>query len=584
MRLAPLLTLLLLSPALAAQPSGSTIASGGGPASDIGESIAADVLSGEVAVVGTFEQTATFGSVSVTSADAPATRSDAFVVKYGADGVAQWARRMGTDVFNDFGAGVAITPVFAADAGSVYVSGFFTGIATFDGGANPAVSLTTRNDFDAFLAKYSPQGDLLWVQQAGGSGQDTGRGVAVDVVGRALWVGSFTGTSAWGAGATALTRTSAGSSDGFLARYLPDGTLDRLLTVGGDEGDDLRSVTAQLAFGGPSFVTGTFRSVAFFGATPLQSRGLSDVAVIRVDDDGVVEWARQVGGSGNDYARGLALSRDDRIGVGGSFENTTLVGTDVLTSAGASDAFLAVYDAEGAEVGAVRGGGAGFDIANGVAATPRVPIATLGGLPDQTLFVLTGYLDGAGTFGTEPVTPQGLDAFAALYADGAPPDGGPALLDVLLVGGTNSDRGNGATMGLYGEELLLTGSFRGDVTFGGGAVTSAGSNDVFVARIPLCPAYSCLPVADEGGPEASAVRLSVAPNPSRTPTVTVRLEAPADATVEVVDALGRVHAVLHRGSLAQGETRLSPGPLAPGVYVVRVRGGVEARRPFVVVR
>ncbi|HEX8385463.1 MAG TPA: SBBP repeat-containing protein, partial [Rubricoccaceae bacterium] len=351
MRLAPLLAL-LLSPALAAQPTGSTITSGGGPASDVGESVAADVLSGEVAVVGTFEQTATFGAVSVTSADAPTTRSDAFVVKYGADGVAQWARRMGTGVFNDFGAGVAI------GGGGVYVSGYFTGIATFDGGANPSVSLTTRNDFDAFLAKYSYEGDLLWVQQAGGPEQDTGRGVAVDSEGRALWVGSFTGTSTWGSGAAALTRTSAGSSDGFLARYLPDGTLDRLLTVGGDESDDLRSVSTSPFFPfSPTYATGTFRSVAFFGATPLQSRGLSDVAVIRVGDDNSVEWARQVGGSGNDYARGVALGRDGNVGVGGSFENTLLVGTDVLTSAGASDAFLAVYDFTGAEVGARRGGG-----------------------------------------------------------------------------------------------------------------------------------------------------------------------------------------------------------------------------------
>lgn len=587
MRLAPLTSGLalfsfLLSPAVAAQPAGSTIASGGGPASDIGESVAADLLGGESAVVGTFEQTATFGPVSVTSADAPAVRSDAFVVKYGSNGVALWARRMGTGVFNDFGAGVAITSELFPDAGSVYVSGFFTGIATFDGGANPAVSLTTRNDFDAFLAKYSPQGDLLWVQQAGGPEQDTGRGVAVDGQGRVLWTGGFAGTSTWGSGAAALTRTSAGSSDGFLARYLPDGTLDRLLTVGGSESDDLRSVATQQFNSNEVYATGTFRSVAFFGATPLQSRGLSDVAVLSVTPDLAVVWARQVGGSGNDYARGLASSATRLVGVGGSFENTILVGTDVLTSAGASDAFLAVYDFTGTEVGAYRGGGAGFDIANGVAATPNIPIPTLAGGPPDPVFVLTGYVDGASTFGTTAVSAQGLDAFAAVYY--SPFFGAPSLLGVLRVGASNADRGNGAAIGRFGGDLLLTGSFRGAVTFGSGTATSAGSNDVFVARVPLCPAFSCYPVAGEAPSAAPAAGLSVAPNPSRAPVVTLRLDAPAEATVEVVDALGRVHAVLHRGALPSGETRLSPGPLAPGVYVVRVRGGVEARRAFVVVR
>ena len=76
----------------------------------------------------------------------------------------------GNDV--DLGNGIA------ADAsGNVYVSGYFTGVATWDGGANPDVTITTRSDFDGFLAKYSPIGDLAWVQQIGGTDQDVARGV-----------------------------------------------------------------------------------------------------------------------------------------------------------------------------------------------------------------------------------------------------------------------------------------------------------------------------------------------------------------------------------------------------------------------
>ena len=154
--------LILLAPAFAlAQPSGSTILSGGGPASDVGERIAVEPDLEMVAVVGTFEQTAMFGSVTITSADAPASRSDAFVAYYSPDGTVQWARRMGTSVFNDFGAGVAMTRQAPGGPGVVYVSGYFTGVATFDGGANPSATLTTRSDFDAFLAAYSTAGDLM---------------------------------------------------------------------------------------------------------------------------------------------------------------------------------------------------------------------------------------------------------------------------------------------------------------------------------------------------------------------------------------------------------------------------------------
>lgn len=588
-----LLFFLALVPTLAlAQPSGSTIVAGGGPGGDLGERVAVAPYTGETAVVGTFEQTATFGDgVSVTSADAPAARSDAFVVFYGADGAARWARRMGTNVFNDFGAGVALGgEAWFGPVDRVYVSGYFTGIATFDGGANPDVSLTTRNDFDAFLAAYDADGDLLWVTQGGGGEQDTGRGVTVDSHGGVYWTGSFTGTATWGAGADAVTRTSAGGSDGFLARFSPDGALSWVLTVGGPESDDLRAVAPPAHFSttGLLAATGTFRSVGTFGTIPLGSRGLSDMAVLAVEpSSGAVAWARQVGGNGNDYARGIAQAFDGRIAVAGSFENTILVGTDILTSAGFSDVVLAVFDADGAEVAGHRGGGAGFDIANDVSATPYLLTVTSLVSPLQPAFAVVGYVEGTSTFGTTPLAAQGVDGFAAVYLS-RPDD--VTLEAAYAIGGTNSDRAYGAAVGGHvtggGTDfpLRVTGFFRDAVTFGDGSVTSAGSNDVFVATVPLCPTFTCpVTVGDEGGPSAD-VRLGASPNPSPA-RLSLSLASPADATVEVVDALGRVVARLHTGPLPAGETAWATPRLTPGAYWLVARtGGAVHRRGLTVAR
>ncbi len=582
--LIPTIAALLLIPAAHAQ---SVLVAAGGPGSDVGQKVALDAL-GRTAVVGQFEQTATFGVLTVTSADAPASRSDVFVAFYASPSEGfqpLWVRRMGTGVFNDFAGDVAI------DAGTndVLVSGYFTGIATFDGGANPTIELTTRNDFDAFLARYTRAGDLLYVVQGGGPDQDTGRGVAVDASGDAWWTGSFAGTATFGAGASAVTLTSRGSSDGFVARIARDGTLRWAVAIGGADSDDARDVTffPHASPGTPAaqvYVAGTFRGVAFFGTTVRQSRGLSDVYVASLDGAGQTLWAEQIGGAGNDYGRAVAFGfgavAPSQIFVTGSFEETILVGQDVLTSAGFSDVLVAALDPQtGEQRNGLRGGGAGFDIGNDVAAASAFDFDVL-----FAVAYVTGTTSGDVTFsapdGGAPVALTGRGFDDGFFATWLPQQ----HVSAHVVGGANADRGYGIATGPLGAyqntSLTLTGVFRDQIEAYGLTKPGIAGNDVYLAHLEGCDGVIC-PVAGETAPEAETAGLSVSPNPSRRPVVTLRLAAPAEATVEVIDALGRVVAVLHRGALPAGETRLAAEALPPGAYVVRGAGVAAA---FVVVR
>ncbi|MDX1532083.1 MAG: T9SS type A sorting domain-containing protein, partial [Rhodothermales bacterium] len=84
--------------------------------------------------------------------------------------------------------------------------------------------------------------------------------------------------------------------------------------------------------------------------------------------------------------------------------------------------------------------------------------------------------------------------------------------------------------------------------------------------------------AEEVQPEAEELSLAVWPNPARgAATVEVGLPESADVRVEVVDVLGRVVAVLHRGPLAAGGHRLGLDgrALVPGLYVVRATVGAD---------
>ncbi len=446
-----LLLLALLAAALpaAAQPfTFDEAVRGGGPSSDTAEGVALG-SDGSRAVAGTFEGTATFGDVSVTSTG----DSDFFLVKYAPDGEAVWARRGGTDVFNDFGTAAAIAP-----DGSVYATGFFTGVATFDGGASPDASLTTFSDFDVFLVKYDGAGDLLWVRQAGGTEQDTGRDLALDADGNVYLVGGFAGTGTFGG----VTLTSAGSSDAFLAKYAPDGTVLWAQRGGSDQGDLGYGVAATPE--GAAHISGSFRGVAQFGGLAVQSAGSSDVFVVQYDPDGAPVWAQSLGADGAEFTRGggIGLGANGDVYVQGSFSNTILVGGDVLVSTGFTDVFVAKLDADGEEVWGRRGGGGGTNFSAALA-------VDAGG---NALAV--GYADGTGTFAGTPITTQGRDGYFAVF------DAEGDLVTVELLGGTGQDAATGIAVSDVLGRFAAAGFFRDTAMFGDTTLTSAGSNDVFL--------------------------------------------------------------------------------------------------------
>ena len=104
-------------------------------------------------------------------------------------------------------------------------------------------------------------------------------------------------------------------------------------------------------------------------------------------------------------------------------------------------------------------------------------------------------------------------------------------------------------------------------------------------HVPVVASFTLVPVSSETAPEAARVALlAPEPNPVReAATFRFRLSAPGPARVDVFDARGRRVAGAS-GTYASGESavRVATGPLAPGVYAVRLAAGGEVRtRTFV---
>ena len=174
-------------------------------------------------------------------------------------------------------------------------------VATFGAGEDNETSLTSAGFGDIFVAKYDPDGALLWATRAGGGGNSTGLGIDVDAEGNIHVTGWFRETAVFGEGEdneTTLTSAGGAPTDIFVAKYDPDGALLWAVRAGGTSVD--RGSGIALGGAGNSHMTGLFRETAVFGAgedneTTLTSAGgaPTDIFVAKygagadLDGDGV---------------------------------------------------------------------------------------------------------------------------------------------------------------------------------------------------------------------------------------------------------------------------------------------------------
>ncbi|WP_405149152.1 alpha/beta hydrolase-fold protein [Sphaerisporangium sp. NBC_01403] len=147
------------------------------------------------------------------------TTDDAFAVRLDADGKVRWLTQFGAA-----GAADRVYGLTAASDGGAYLAGYTKG----------ALSGANSGDKDAILARVTPGGQVAWVRQLGGPGEDKAYGVAADATGAYVVGGGPAGLP----GTTAL-----GGQDGWIARYDADGTKRWVTTAGGAGDDRLNAVT-----------------------------------------------------------------------------------------------------------------------------------------------------------------------------------------------------------------------------------------------------------------------------------------------------------------------------------------------------
>ncbi len=412
---------------------------------DAGVQAAAGVAAsnGGAVVVGTFDGTVDFGGGGLVSAGA----NDVFVAAFDYAPQHLWSKRFG-DAAAQTARGVAVDKL-----GNVYVVGSFAGTIDPGGGA-----MTSAGNTDVFLVKYDSAGTFEWAQSFGNNAAQAGIGVAVDGQGRVGVTGSFGGTIAFGGDLL----TSAGGNDMFVAVLDKDGAHVWSKRFG----DVAAQVGKAIAFGptGEVVVAGDNAGALDFGGGALTSAGATDVVVASFDADGTPLWSKQLGDAVAQVASAVAVDTAGNVALGVTFAGKVNFGAGDLTSAGGNDIGVAKFTTGGMLLWGKRFGANGADTSRGVSFDP------FGGLLLAADFAGTvdfggGNLVSAGSTDVVVVKLDGLGAHVWSRRAGD--------VGAQIAAGVAADAGG----------ALVTGTFAGNIDFGGGSMASAGGNDVFLVKV-----------------------------------------------------------------------------------------------------
>lgn len=351
--------------------------------------------------------------------------------------------------------------------GNVLTSGFFGafngGTVEFDLG-DTTINLTSIGNADMYIHKLDSSGNLIWIRQFGGISGEQALSVTTDISGNVYVTGIFGDTVDFDPG-PATANLVAEVGDAFILKLDSSGNFIWAKQIEGVYLQKGLSITTDN--NGNVLTSGIFENTTDFdpgtGVNNLTSVVL-DGFVLKLDSNGNFIWARQIGGTGNDYATSLITDTVGNVYVTGHEndysnmfirkfdEDGNLMWTDNIaaTISGFSNSITIDPNGDLYTTGQFYGT-ADFD--------PGTGVTNL--LSNNTdIFILKLTSDGefiwVKQIGEQPGTPQGNQAGKSITAD-------------------------------TGGNLYLTGWFQGAVDFdpdaGTGNLTSTNNGDVYILKL-----------------------------------------------------------------------------------------------------
>lgn len=304
---------------------------------------------------------------------------NAFIVKVDPAGSLLWTRYFGGSDSETAAA------VIVDAAGNVYITG--------DTNSNDLPS--KQNNYqggsrDAYVAKFSSSGTLLWsiyvggsINPTGGLGYDWGMGIAVSASGVPWICGATSSTDLDNA---VNTHNGGHEQDAFIAKIAADGSfVDCSRYIGGMDGEQAYALVLD-NLGNP-FVTGYTNSTDFENTYVINSPrgGDRDVFLTKLNTSCSPDWSMYVGGNGYEWGRHIAVDDSNVFYIVGTTASDDF-DEKINNKYSGEDCFVTAISSAGSIQWSRYIGGVGKDVGKGIAWNNLTGI-TVGGWTDSDDFV-----------------------------------------------------------------------------------------------------------------------------------------------------------------------------------------------------
>ncbi len=280
-------------------------------------------------------------------------RSDAYVAKLTPAGTTIWAKNFAGG--ND----ESVSSLKIAPNNDIVLAGPYVSSSLNVGG----VTIINKGGYDSFVVRLNDQGNTVWAKDIGGVGSapDYVWEVAVDSKGNVA-IGGWYESPVLQIDNFFLNATAI-SKNYFLAKIDPTGkTLwakgPQVVLNYGIEG--LAVDSNDNIYGTGSYVNG---AVSFDGIA-LTNSGDADIFLVKYNTDGIVQWAKGIGGARYETGYKIAIDQLNNIYLAGYFYSYTIdIGTDHFTKTEfTADLFLSKIDVNGNILCSKRTHGIGDDL------------------------------------------------------------------------------------------------------------------------------------------------------------------------------------------------------------------------------